>query len=72
MHDSETNLTLQEARVVQFVVDGLSNREIGARLGITEATIKAHVSSALRKTATTNRAELAVWAVTTGCFRPSR
>jgi DNA-binding NarL/FixJ family response regulator len=42
-------LTDREAEVLRFVALALSNAEIAARLHLTEATVKTHVSSVLRK-----------------------
>jgi DNA-binding NarL/FixJ family response regulator len=40
-------LTRREIEVLQLVSDGLSNKEIGTRLSITEGTVKNHVHNAL-------------------------
>ena len=42
-------LTEREVEVLRFVALALSNAEIAARLTLTEATVKTHVSSVLRK-----------------------
>jgi DNA-binding NarL/FixJ family response regulator len=38
-----------ERRILELIGDGLSNREIGERLQITEKTVKNHVSTMLAK-----------------------
>lgn len=38
-------LTSREMEVLEALVDGLSNKEIASRLGITEATVKTHISN---------------------------
>ncbi|GGK14992.1 DNA-binding response regulator [Pilimelia terevasa] len=53
-------LTAREAAVVRAVGDGLSNAEIGRRLAMREATVKAHVSRALAKLSLTNRVQAAI------------
>jgi len=40
----------------------LSNKQIARQFEITEATVKVHVKSILRKTGTRNRTQVAVWA----------
>lgn len=59
-------LTPRELRVLQLVAAGLSNDEVGYSLGVTEATVKAQVSSMLRKLCATNRAQLVAIAVGRG------
>lgn len=48
-------LTPREAQVLGLVMLGLPNKRIAKRLGITERTIKHHVSSLMRKYRTTDR-----------------
>jgi DNA-binding NarL/FixJ family response regulator len=56
---SETglNLTDREEEVFHCIVDNLSNSEIADKLYISEATVKTHVSSILRKTGQPNRSQ---------------
>ncbi|MGO1340775.1 MAG: response regulator transcription factor [Cellulosimicrobium funkei] len=49
---------------------GLSNREIGAELHLTEATVKSHVRSLLTKVGLTNRVQLVILAYEAGFVRP--
>lgn len=51
-------LTDRERVTLSLVQDGLSNKEIARRLGITVSTVKTHVRSILTKTGTTRRATL--------------
>lgn len=53
-------LTHRESQVVRAVADGLSNAEIGRRVGATEATVKSHVSRVLTKLGLTNRVQAAI------------
>jgi DNA-binding NarL/FixJ family response regulator len=53
-------LTAAQARVLEQLVDGGSNREIGERLGIGEGTVKIHVSAIIKALNVTNRAEAAL------------
>jgi DNA-binding NarL/FixJ family response regulator len=43
------SLTVRERQVVQLIAEGLSNKEIAARLGIEVATVKNHVHNILEK-----------------------
>jgi DNA-binding NarL/FixJ family response regulator len=62
-------LTRQQSVVLELLVRGLTNDEIGARLGISEGTVKAHVSGLLRTLRCSNRAALAACAVRLGLVR---
>ncbi|RZA12202.1 MAG: response regulator transcription factor, partial [Lysobacteraceae bacterium] len=50
-------LTPQQFRVLQMVGSGLLNKQIGYQLGVSEATIKAHMSAILRKLGANNRTQ---------------
>jgi DNA-binding NarL/FixJ family response regulator len=50
-------LTGREREIVRLLADGLSNREIGERLGITERTVKFHVGEILARLGASNRAQ---------------
>ncbi|MEX5628889.1 response regulator transcription factor [Pseudomonas marginalis] len=53
-------ITNRESAVLDFLVQGLSNKEIGRELSISDHTVRDHISSIMRKTNTTNRVELAI------------
>jgi len=55
-------LTEREREVVVAVAQGLSNAEIGKRLFMSEATVKAHVSRVLAKLGMSNRVQAAILA----------
>ena len=55
-------LTGREREVVVAVAQGLSNAEIGKRLFMSEATVKAHVSRVLAKLGMSNRVQAAILA----------
>lgn len=55
-------LSAREAQILRLVARGLSNREIGAALMISEHTAANHVRSILRKTGCANRTEAASYA----------
>jgi two-component system nitrate/nitrite response regulator NarL len=54
-----TALTDRERQVVRLVSEGLSNKEIGRRLKITDGTIKAHLHKIFQKLQISNRTVLA-------------
>jgi len=60
---SNVELTPTETKVVQFVAQGMSNREIAEKLKVSQRTIESHVSNMLNKTSLHNRTELARWAI---------
>ena len=56
--------TEREKEVLEMLVAGRSNKEIGAALGIEERTVKAHVAKLMRKVGVQNRIALSVHAIT--------
>jgi two-component system, NarL family, response regulator DevR len=54
-------LSAQEERILTLVAEGLTNREIGARLKLAEKTVKNYVSTILSKLEVTRRAEAAAY-----------
>jgi DNA-binding NarL/FixJ family response regulator len=63
-------LTGREREVVVAVAQGLSNAEIGRRLFMSEATVKAHVSRVLAKLGLSNRVQAAILAHDAGLLEP--
>jgi DNA-binding NarL/FixJ family response regulator len=56
--------TDREKEVLEMLVVGRSNKEIGSVLGIEERTVKAHVAKLMRKVGVQNRIALSVHAIT--------
>jgi two-component system nitrate/nitrite response regulator NarL len=70
--EGETALNRRETEILQLVAGGLSNKEIAARLVITEGTVKNHVHNALEKLHLTNRTQAAAYTVAQGLGIPAR
>ncbi len=60
------DLTLREAKVLQLVVEGKSNRQIAHELGISEKTVANHLSHIFNKTTSDNRTAAATFAIRHG------
>lgn len=58
------SFTDREHEVLELLVAGRSNKEIGSALGIEERTVKAHVAKLMRKVGVQNRIALSVHAIT--------
>jgi DNA-binding CsgD family transcriptional regulator len=56
------DLSPREAEVIRLVARGMSNREIGEELFISQHTVANHMRSVLRKTGAANRTEVASYA----------
>lgn len=56
-------LTSRELDVLRLVGAGNANKEIAAQLGISERTVRTHVSNILGKLGLTSRTQAALWAV---------
>ncbi len=55
-------MTARERQVVDLIAEGLSNKEIGARLHVATHTVKSHVHNILEKLALHTRLEIAAYA----------
>ncbi len=56
------NLTPREEQILEGIAEGLSNREIGAKLNLSEKTVKNYVTNVLQKLQVRNRVEAAMFA----------
>jgi DNA-binding NarL/FixJ family response regulator len=65
----DRRLTQRERDVLELVTEGLRNKEIAARLGITENTVKFHLRNILEKLQAVSRTELATRAMREGLLR---
>jgi len=57
----EVNLSAQQERVLELIVEGLTNREISQRLDLAEKTVKNYVSAVLDKLGVRSRTQAAVY-----------
>jgi DNA-binding NarL/FixJ family response regulator len=63
------DLTPAERRVVEMIVRGASNKEISAKLSITENTVKTHLKNIFDKLSVDDRTEAALTAIRRGIVR---
>lgn len=67
--DGTVELTVREREILELLSQGLSNREIGAKLFLTEKTIKHYVTNILQKLQVRNRVEAALLAQKSGLLK---
>jgi len=67
---SPKGLSRRETEILCCLLGGDSNKMIANALGITEATIKVHLKSLLRKINVSNRTQAAIWALNNGFEAP--
>ena len=64
-------ISARQAEILALVADGLQNKQIAHRLGISEATVKAHISKTIQISGCRNRVSLALlWLRHTGRLMP--
>jgi two-component system, NarL family, nitrate/nitrite response regulator NarL len=63
------NLSPREREIVAALAEGLANRDVAKRLGVTEATIKHHLKNIFDKCGVSSRLELVLFAVSHGLAR---
>ncbi len=61
--EAAAELSAQEIDVVRCIVQGMSNKEAAARLGLSEGTVRNVISRILSKTGLQDRTQLAVYAI---------
>lgn len=67
-----STLTPREREVVTLIAEGLKNRDIAARLFISETTVSHHLSSVFAKLGVTDRLELVIYAFANRLAKPPR
>lgn len=60
VHPAEIGLTERQAQVLALLMQGLTNREIGRQLGLTEGTVKVHATAVFKLLGVSSRAEAVV------------
>lgn len=58
--DAPADISRRQAEILALVAEALSNKQIAYRLGISEATVKAHISKSIQATGCRNRVGLAI------------
>jgi two-component system nitrate/nitrite response regulator NarL len=64
-------LSQREMQILRCLLNGNSNKMIANHLSITEATVKVHLKSLLRKINASNRTQAAIWALNNGIAEPA-
>jgi DNA-binding NarL/FixJ family response regulator len=67
---TEVRLTARERDVLAAIAQGRANRQIARELGMSEKTVKTHVSAILAKLGVQDRTQAALYAVRTGILAP--
>jgi DNA-binding NarL/FixJ family response regulator len=67
--DRDFDLSPREKEIVVALADGLTNRDIAERFGLSEITVKHHLRSIFDKCGVSNRLELALFALRRGLAR---
>lgn len=58
---SDVSLTDRETEILDCLAEGMNNKNIARKLGISDTTVKVHIKNILRKLNLTSRLEAAVW-----------
>jgi DNA-binding NarL/FixJ family response regulator len=68
-HAHAPHLSTQEKRILDYLIEGDSNKIIARKIDIAEATVKVHIKAILRKIQVRNRTQAAIWAMHNGSSR---
>jgi DNA-binding NarL/FixJ family response regulator len=60
--DKDKTLSARELEVLRLVAQGLANKQIARRLGISERTVKAHLTNVFSALGVSDRTQAALWA----------
>jgi DNA-binding NarL/FixJ family response regulator len=63
-------LTPRERDVLELVIAGDANKQIARKLGISEKTVKGHLTNLFQRIGVADRTQAALWAERNGIFRP--
>jgi DNA-binding NarL/FixJ family response regulator len=66
----DTGLTSRQLEIARLVADGLTNRQIAARLFLSERTVETHITNILNKLGLSSRVQISRWV--TGLNEPGR
>jgi DNA-binding NarL/FixJ family response regulator len=66
----EVNLTKRESEALRLVMEGLTDREVGLALGLSERTVRYHLGNVYSKLGVSARAEAVAKALELGLVRP--
>jgi DNA-binding NarL/FixJ family response regulator len=65
----QVDLTDRERQVLGLLASGLANKQIARRLGISEKTVKGHLTNLFQRIGVSDRTQAALWAERTGALR---
>jgi DNA-binding NarL/FixJ family response regulator len=67
--ERQVELTPRERDVLQLIVSGGSNKQVARKLGISEKTVKGHLTKLFQRIGVADRTQAALWAERNGIFR---
>jgi DNA-binding NarL/FixJ family response regulator len=67
----QVDLTDRERQVLALLASGLANKQIARRLGISEKTVKGHLTNLFQRIGVSDRTQAALWAERTGALKTS-